>query len=73
MKGYVVVAIPGVRDCLHFVTGYTACLMKWAVCVLGFMWRGAKKSHDGSSAKDCYDIVVHSMHSHCDWDQVIVT
>ena len=30
------VAIPAVKDSLFGVTGYIACLMEWALCVMGF-------------------------------------
>ena len=44
--------------------------------LLGFKglarWRGTRKSHDGG-AENGYAIVICSMHSHCDWDQVSVT
>ena len=30
------VAIPAVKDSLFGVTGYRACLMEWALCVMGF-------------------------------------
>ena len=36
VEGYAVVAVRAVKDSLPFVTGYRVCLMKWALCVVGF-------------------------------------
>ena len=39
VEGYAVVSIPAVKYGLLFVTGYRACLMKWALCMVGFhLW-----------------------------------
>ena len=36
VKGNTVVAIPRVKECLLSATGYGTCLLKWALCVMGF-------------------------------------
>ena len=36
VKGNTMVAVPSVEDSLLSATGYAACLMKWALCVVSF-------------------------------------
>ena len=36
MDGDAVVSVPAIKYSLLFVAGYRACLMKWALCVVGF-------------------------------------